>query len=481
MPEPLPPIDYSSRDYASIRADLIAAKRQRVPNWTSESPNDLGIVLIELFAYVGDMLSFYADRVANEAYLDTAVLRSSVYALARMLDYRPTGLTSATTTLQFTTGAAAGPVTIPAGTRVQTAATPGTTPVVFETNAELTIVGGAGSHTGTVAATQGVTISNEVVGVSDGDVYQRYALFQSPVVDRSTVVTINGAVWMFYDHIIDAGPNDLAYTSYTDEGGITYLEFGDDVNGRVPDAGSSITVTYRIGDGSAGNLAVGTIKELTSALVVLGVVQPIESVSNSTMAIGGADPETIDSIRQNAPRALTAVNRAVTLEDFAALSRRISGVGKARAVSTSATAVTIYVAPTGLPGGTVPTQTKTAVTNYLEPRKMIGITVTLADPTYVLIDVTATVHVLPTYRRQTVIDAVAASIRSVLNYDNVDFEERVSLSSIYQAVNSTEGVVYGNITKLDNAPGTDVADVVLAANAIPIAGTISVGGTGGIT
>ncbi len=85
MPDPLPPIDYTSRDYAAFRQDMIDAIPTRLPEWTSRSPNDFGITLIELFAYMGDILSFYGDRIANEAFLETATLRSSVLKIAAML------------------------------------------------------------------------------------------------------------------------------------------------------------------------------------------------------------------------------------------------------------------------------------------------------------------------------------------------------------------------------------------------------------
>lgn len=485
MPEPLPPIDYSSRDWVSLRTDLIAAKRQRMPEWTSESPNDFGIVMIELFAYVGDMLSFYADRIANEAFLDTAVLRSSIYSLARMLDYRPTGLGAATTTLQFTTPASAGSVTIPAGTRVQTVAAPGASPIVFETNIDLIIVGGGGSHTGTVAATQGRTITGEAVGASDGTLYQRYPLFNSPVIDATPVVSVteSGSTlqWVYFDHLIDAGPTDPAYSTYMDEGGVLWIEFGDDVNGRVPIAGAAITATYRVGDGAAGNVGSGTLTQLTGPVVVLGVTQPVSGVSNSGAATGGADPETLNSIRQNAPRALSAVNRAVTLNDYAALARRLTGVGKATATGTAG-AVTVYVAPTNSPGSTVAATIKTNVQNYLEPRKMIGTTITMGDPLYIPVDVAAAINVLPTYRREVVRQAVLRAITLAFAWETVDFASRVTLSKIYAVINATEGVDYGNVTMLGAAPGTPgvAADVVMTATQIPQAGTITVTAAGGI-
>jgi uncharacterized phage protein gp47/JayE len=483
MPEPLPPIDYSSRDWQSLRADLIAAKRQRMPEWSSESPNDFGIVLIELFAYVGDMLSFYADRVANEAFLDTAVLRSSVYSHARLLDYRPTGLGASTTTLQFTTPASAGDVTIPAGTQVQTIPEPGAAPIIFETDAELVI---STAHVDNVTATQGQTITGEIVGASTGALYQRFALFRSPVVEGSVAVTVvetdTALQWAYYDHLIDAGPNDPAFTTHVDEGGITWVEFGDDVNGRVPVSGAQLQVTYRVANGSAGNVGAGTLTQLTIPVVVDGVTQQVEQVTNTTAAVSGSDPETIESIRKNAPRSLTAITRAVTVDDFAALARRVTGVGKAIATATSPTAVTVRIAPVNAPGSNASAAVKAAVLNYLNPRKMIGTTVTIGDPSYVEIDVTADIVVLPTYRRDAVRQAVINALTLAFDYNAVDFGDRVTMSRIYRAIYETEGVDYGTVSMLDLAPGTPLtaADIVMAADEIPVVGTVTVNATGGI-
>src|SRR5882724_8471277 len=105
MPTSLSPIDYSSRDYASLRADLIARIPSMIPEWTNRSPSDFGMVMIEEFSYVGDGLHYYIDRVVNEAFLGTAVQRSSVLALARMLDYRPTRRSAAAVVIGFTISA----------------------------------------------------------------------------------------------------------------------------------------------------------------------------------------------------------------------------------------------------------------------------------------------------------------------------------------------------------------------------------------
>jgi len=84
---PEPHIDYLAKDYASFRSLILDRLSVIMPDWKERSPADLGIVLTELLAYVGDYLSYYQDSVATEAYLTTARKRVSVRRHARLLDY----------------------------------------------------------------------------------------------------------------------------------------------------------------------------------------------------------------------------------------------------------------------------------------------------------------------------------------------------------------------------------------------------------
>lgn len=88
--------DYTSRDYYALREELVARVKSRVPEWTGNDPADFGIALIEAFAFMGDQLNYYVDRVANESYLATATQRQSILEIASSLGYIPTGYTAST-------------------------------------------------------------------------------------------------------------------------------------------------------------------------------------------------------------------------------------------------------------------------------------------------------------------------------------------------------------------------------------------------
>lgn len=82
-----PEINYLARDFASIRQVLLDRLSLQMPEWRERHAPDLGIMLVELFAYLGDYLSYHQDAVATEAYLGTSRMRVSVRRHARLVDY----------------------------------------------------------------------------------------------------------------------------------------------------------------------------------------------------------------------------------------------------------------------------------------------------------------------------------------------------------------------------------------------------------
>lgn len=110
-------IDYMARDAASLRRLMLDRLSLTTPSWRERNPADLGVALVELFAHVGDRLSYYQDAVATEAYLGTARLRTSVRRHARLVDYALHEGCNARAWVFFHAVTAA---TVPAGTRVLT-------------------------------------------------------------------------------------------------------------------------------------------------------------------------------------------------------------------------------------------------------------------------------------------------------------------------------------------------------------------------
>ena len=96
-------IGYRIGTYGTFRAEMLAevSSPPELRAWTARSSEDYGIALLEMWAYIADILTFYQERVANEAFLRTAQSPESLVQLARMLDYRPAPGVSAMAELAF--------------------------------------------------------------------------------------------------------------------------------------------------------------------------------------------------------------------------------------------------------------------------------------------------------------------------------------------------------------------------------------------
>ncbi|MDI1430184.1 baseplate J/gp47 family protein [Polyangium sorediatum] len=128
LPADPPPIDYLAKDFESFRRALLEFSARRYPAWEERSPADFGVMFLETLSSVADDLSYLQDRIAAEAWLETATERRSVVRHARLVDYEPRPATAARVLLQFeVTG---GP--IGAGLPVSTQGPDGTT-LFFET------------------------------------------------------------------------------------------------------------------------------------------------------------------------------------------------------------------------------------------------------------------------------------------------------------------------------------------------------------
>lgn len=460
-------LDYTNRDYASIRQFLVSTAQGLLPEWvTAGEPGDFGTLLLELYAYAGDVTNYYIDRVAAEPFLASAQRRISILAIADMLGYRPIAKQAATGTATLTlTSPSYGPLTISEGTVIRTQALREEDAIYFETASDVVLpTDPDGFLSADVVINEGRTITDEFVAASNGAPLQTYVLVAKGVIQRSvgiTVVESDGATvaWSFVDRISDAGPDTAAFTTFVDEQQFLHVLFGDNAAGRIPAVGAQIYATYRYGAGFAGNVAAHTILELASPIPGVGV-------DNTLPTAGGADDESIDSMRYSIPRAVKMRDRAVTIDDFANLAYQVPGVGKACAEGQFYTLVHVRIAPVG--GGAPSQDLKDRVGAYLLERSLVGVSVIIEDPLYTVVEVSMTVHVLAQYGQERVMTEVDRAIETLFAFDNVGFNDIISIGEVYRTAMSVAGVDYVDLTIMrvvgDTGP---VEDITTDAQHIP--------------
>ena len=342
--------DYTSRDYNSIRADLLARASEVLPEWTSRDSSDFGILFVDLVAYMGDIFHYYLDEAAKESFLDTATRRSSLLAIASLLDYLPHGRTAAKTSITLNAAASvatnAVPILIPANTKfvarplISTAENvefTSNTSIAF--NADGTAIAGyttyAKANTATLQLTEGELFTETFT--SNGALSQKFTLAKLGVVVDSITVSVaeglNGAAVSYgrVDRFIESTSSDLVFTTRIKATDEIELNFGNAIHGKIPTTNATVTINYRRSRGTAGNVETNSVKEFASLTNAFGpAYDGIVITPNTTRAFGGSDSESIASLKNNIPTSFRSQDRAVSLSDYEELTLRVPGIVKTK-------------------------------------------------------------------------------------------------------------------------------------------------------
>ena len=488
--QPPTTIDYTSKDWTGFVTSMLNYAQVAFPDWDTSSQGDFGVMLIELFAYICDIMSFYGDRLTQEAYLPTTTQRLSILNLAQLLGYTPTNGSPATGTVTFQTADPSPSVIVPAGTQLTTGfITSSDQPVIFQVNEGVTVPENGGTVTASV--TQGQTYSMVALGTSTGTAGQSFQIPQSDVEDGTVTVSVSSVSgnveWNQVQFLVDSQGSDLVYSLYVDQNQNTWIQFGDNISGAIPGIGLSIYATYTIGVGSAGNQPAGSVGIFVTP--VTGVFVPFQSAGStlfqSSAMGGGSDPETNDQIRANAPQAYATQQRAVSSDDFASLALNVPGALMTQAVANHATSVTLFVLGPNYQAADSGLQAN--ILNYFSGKTLAGVSLTMGSPDLVAVDVGTsgtgiTLQVMPNYNQGVVVANVTTALQAALSPPNSQFGELLQVSAIYSAVMSVPGVEYTiiNVMTREDVTQDSTNPIQFRQSEIPVSGNIYINASGGI-
>jgi hypothetical protein len=420
---------------------------EEFPNWSKYNESNLGNAFAKFLSMIGDIEAFYQNKMINQLLLPTVTLRKYAIFVCKMLGYRlKSAIPSTVQQVQITITAKSQTFTIPAGYPI------GTKPIdsdgnyiQFETDKDLVFP--ANVTTGIVSCTQGVTIYNELIGISNGKINQRYVLAKRKAIDGYYICYINEnnvlKTWSEVETFAGEGSKDVFITE-VDELDRSYIIFGDGINGRIPPQNSEIYCTYRVGGGASTNIGIGTITENK------GNLGDILSITNLTAAEGGKDRETISEAKLNAPIFFKTAERAVTRADFKALCLRVTNVKRAEAIA-NANIVDVYIASADNNG--IPTQTlKDNVLSYLNERKIITFIITVNNPYFPSVDITLNAIVKDNIRRTDADASIRAKLNEIFSINNKDFGQTETLGNIYKELLSLAELDTVEITKFTTSP-----------------------------
>jgi len=240
----------------------------------------------------------------------------------------------------------------------------------------------------------------------------------------------------------DASAND--YVVEIDNGGSGVLRFGDDMHGRRPEAGTTFTARYRIGNGLAGNIGADSLAHLALP------VPEIKAVRNPLPASGGQDPESLEDVRQRAPVAYRVQERAVTPADYAAVTERHADVQRAAATFRwTGSWHTAFVTVDRGGGAPVTEDFEDGLRTYLECYRMAGHDVEIDGPRLVSLELDLHVCVAADYFRSDVEQELYDVLsnrdlpdgrRGLFHPDSWTFGQPVYLSAIVATTHQVTGV-----------------------------------------
>ena len=363
--------------------------------------------LIDVLAYNTYYTAFNTNMVVNELFLDSATLRDNVVALAKQLGYSPKSVTSPTAKLDFditfTGGSIPASVIFKAGTGFVTNYDNTLYRYVLKEDAKAEVANGVASFSKDFFEGSLVTTRTEVNSVLKS---QRFKI-QNPAADLSTLVikvyqSPTSSAFQEYkraDSILDIGSDDEVYFISEIEDEQYEIFFGDGVLGKKLADGETIEMSYVVTSGPSSNGAKsftfnGRIQDENLVPITVPFTVSIGSVVKSS---GGADIESIDKIKYNAPKFYASQNRAVTVNDFKAIVRNIypsiSDIivfGGEDQVPPAYGKVFIAIKPTE--ANTLSSFTKNDLTEQLKKYTVASIKPEFVDPSILYVEMTSKIY-----------------------------------------------------------------------------------------
>jgi len=259
-------------------------------------------------------------------------------------------------------------------------------------------------------------------------------------VRAAITVKVAGRAWEQVSSFQDSRPTDFHYTVRMTEDATLKISFGDGKRGRrLPTGGNNVRILFRKGVGLPGNVAAGSIvKAVKPHRLVDKVRQPLS-------ATGGNDMEGVESLRENAPATLLALERAVSLGDFSYLALSQSSVWQARTFLRPTglgrnQKVEVVVVPAG--GGGLGTLGAT-LTRFLLNHSIPGIEVTVLpyEEVRFSLDVILTVDAVQ-YIPEDGVKEVEKTLREAFSLQKRGLGQDLFLSEAYAVIEAVVGVAH---------------------------------------
>jgi len=413
-------------------------------------------ILIDTLAYNTYITAFNSNLIVNESFLDSATVRENVVSLARNIGYVPYSRKSSTASISFTANV---------GNSLTTTLT---------LKAGLVCVGSVSGSSYVFSIPENVTatVSNKIATFNnlnikegtflkktftfDGSVNQKFILDNSFIDTESIRVHVDGNLYTLSDNIFKINSSSEIFLIQEVQDEKYELLFGDGIFGKKPVNGSEIVVTYITTDGKEGNGAnsfsfAGSFEDDSKKSIPVTV----NTITTNQSSQGGSNIESIESIKNFAPRLYSSQYRAVTPGDYETIiqstvypnAESVSVVGGEQLDPPQYGKVLISIKPKQ--GYYISDFDKQQIKNKLKRYSVSGIDVNIIDTKVLYVEVNSTVYYDAT-KNGNPNDLKTRVTNSLTKYSNSSeirsFGGRFKYSKVLRAIDNTDTSITSNIT-----------------------------------
>ena len=330
----MPYTQLNNLDFADIKTALKDYMRAQTDFTDYDFEGSAISQILDVMAYNTYYTAFNTNMVVNETFLDSATLRDNVVSIAKQLGYTPKSITAPQAAVDMVltfTGTAPAEVSLKAGSGFVTNYDGSLYRYILKDDNKVSVVNKVATFTGVPIYEGSQIVSNTVVDTSIKN--QRFIIDNAGIDTNTLNVRVyqaaNSSIFTDYkvaNDILDIGATDKVYFISEIEDEKYEIFFGDGVLGKKLEDNNVVQMSYIVTNGIATNGAKtftfnGLMEDENGTTVTLPFA--VTSLTTSSIASGGADIETIDKIKYNAPKFYGSQNRAVTGNDYKAIVRNL--------------------------------------------------------------------------------------------------------------------------------------------------------------
>ena len=411
-------------------------------------------VLLDLLAYNTHYLSYNANILANEMFIDTADLRNSIVSLAKALGYTPNSPRSPVADLNIVVNNATGStLTMPVGTKFSTTVDGQTYNFVTITSNTISPINNIYTFSN-VKIYEGTYVTFQYTA-NTADLDQKF-LIQSANADTTTLsVSVQNSAsdtttntYTKATSITELDSTSKVYFLQEDEDGKFEVYFGDGVIGKKLEDGNIVILKYVVTNKTAANGA--------TTFTLNGNIGGFSdtTITTNSNAANGSEAETNASVKFNAPKSYSAQDRAVTVEDYKVKVQEIYANAKSVSAWGGEDNDTpfygrVYISIKAKSGSNLTETTKTDIVNQLKKFSIASVTPVILDPETTDIILTSNVK----YDEQATTkgtETIKTDITNALtNYnDNTlnQFDGVFRYSKVIELIDDADSSILSNIT-----------------------------------